>query len=127
MFECDKCGLCCIGLDQNETTAYLHDGDGICRHLNQETMLCEIYEERPIFCRVEEYYDKYLAEQMSKEEFMKMNYEACLLKKEEFARCGGDIHKMACKVPELEAEQEAVLRESLERMSTEEVPTEEKE
>lgn len=117
MFECDKCGLCCIGLNKNEATAYLHDGDGICRHLDRETMLCTIYEKRPIFCRVEEYYDTYLADEMDREEFMRLNYEACQVKKREYEECGRDIHKMISMTPDIEPEQEEKILKSLKEAS----------
>lgn len=113
MFECDKCGLCCIGLDKNEATADLHNGDGICKYLDLKTMLCTIYEERPIFCRVDEYFDLYLADKMDKEEFMCLNYEACQLKKKEFEECGRDIYKMVSKVPDVESKKQEVLTKSL--------------
>lgn len=119
MFECDKCGLCCIGLDKNEATAHLHNGDGICKYLNLENMLCTIYEERPIFCRVEEYFDTYLADKMDKDEFMRLNYEACQLKKQEFEECGRDIHKMISRTPKLDEEKEAMLLKSLEEATEE--------
>lgn len=117
MFQCDQCGLCCIGLDKSEVTADLHNGDGICKHLDLDTMLCKIYEERPIFCRVEEYFDTYLADKMDKDEFIRLNYEACQLKKKEYKECGRDIYKMISKTPQLEQEQEEMLMESLEEAS----------
>lgn len=79
-FQCDQCGLCCIGLDKKKITAELHDGDGICRHLDRDTMRCSIYETRPVFCRVDEYYDRCLSDKMSREEYLALTYEACRLK-----------------------------------------------
>lgn len=114
MFNCDKCGLCCIGLNKSETTAFLHDGDGICRYLDLDTMLCTIYEKRPLVCRVDEYYDRFLADKMDREEFMRLNYEACELKKKEYEECGRDVHKMISITPEMDPEKEAILLASLE-------------
>ncbi|TCL59069.1 hypothetical protein EDD76_105246 [Kineothrix alysoides] len=121
MFDCDKCGLCCIGLDRNEITAQLHDGDGICRHLDMETMLCRIYENRPIFCNIEGYYDEFLKDEMEKEEFMRLNYEACLLKKQEWEECGKDIRRMISRIPQLDEENEKIIRASLEKAEQMEV------
>ena len=117
MFNCDKCGLCCIGLNKSDAAADMHNGDGICKYLDLDTMLCKIYEERPILCRVEDYYDKYLADKMDREEFIRLNYEACELKKKEYEECGRDIHKMISKTPELDPEKEAILLESLDTVA----------
>lgn len=81
MFQCDKCGLCCLGLDKHEETKDMHNGDGVCIHLDRKTMLCHIYENRPIFCRVDDYFEQGLAGEMSEEEFYRLNYEACEEKK----------------------------------------------
>lgn len=81
MFECDKCGLCCTGLDKHENMKEFHGGDGVCFHLNTETMLCDIYESRPLICRVDDFYDAYLKGKMSREEYYRLNYEACKKKK----------------------------------------------
>lgn len=114
MFECDKCGLCCLGLDRSELMADLHNGDGICKNLDLDTMLCRIYEERPIFCNVEKYYDLYLTDKMDREDFMQKNYEACKLKKEEWEECGRDIRKMTSKIPEMDEKREQIILDSLE-------------
>lgn len=116
MFDCDKCGLCCVGLDRSEATADYHNGDGICKYLNLETMLCNIYESRPIFCRVEEYYEKYLSEQMDKAEYDRLNYAACAVKKKEYEECGRDIHKMIARLPEIDGQLKEILDNSLENM-----------
>ncbi len=121
MFDCDKCGLCCIGLDRNEITAQLHDGDGICRHLDMETMFCRIYENRPIFCNIEGYYDEFLKDEMEKEEFLRLNYEACRLKKQEWEECGKDIRRMISRIPQLDEENEKIIRASLEKAEQKEV------
>lgn len=116
MFDCDRCGLCCVGLNKSEVTAELHNGDGICKHLDRETMLCRIYNSRPIFCRVEDYYNEFLADKLDKEEYMKMNYEACKCKKQEWEACGRDLSRMTFNVPDMGAEKEAIVRESIEKI-----------
>lgn len=113
MFQCDKCGLCCIGLNRDELTADMHNGDGICKNLDMEHMLCRIYEKRPVFCRVEDFYEQHLADKMEKEEFLRLNYEACEAKKKEWEACGRDIFKMVSVVPELDSETGTILKESL--------------
>ena len=74
-FNCDMCGLCCKNIKYSSLSAELDRGDGICKYLRDN--LCEIYAERPIFCNVEAYYDKYLSKIMSREDFYKINYEIC--------------------------------------------------
>ena len=79
-FQCDKCGLCCKNIRFSSLAAELDRGDGVCKHLKDN--LCEIYSERPIFCNVEAYYDKYLSEKISREEFYKNNRAVCKKLKE---------------------------------------------
>lgn len=88
MFTCDKCGLCCMGLEMHEDAKDMHNGDGICYQLDRETMLCKIYDHRPIFCQVDGYYDKYLTDKMTREEYYERNREACELKKKEWREKG---------------------------------------
>lgn len=75
MFQCDKCGACCRNIDLSPLYAQLDRGDGVCRYLSEN--LCSIYDERPLLCRVDESYEKFFAGQMSKEEYYRLNYEAC--------------------------------------------------
>ena len=74
-FPCDKCGLCCKNIRLSSLSSKLDRGDGVCKHLKDN--LCEIYSQRPIFCNVEAYYEKFLAEKISREEFYNMNREVC--------------------------------------------------
>lgn len=83
MFKCDCCGLCCCNLDKSDIYQDLDRGDGICKFFDENTRLCKIYINRPLKCRVDEMYEDYFKEEMSLEEFYKLNYEACeKLKKE---------------------------------------------
>lgn len=96
MFNCDKCGLCCKTVSTNEIYQHLDRGDGTCTYFNCDTNLCTIYEKRPIICRIEEAYDKLFINSLTKEEYYKLNYEACkILKKWEMKKMS-DI-KMALK------------------------------
>jgi len=51
--------------------------DGVCKYLDEATNLCTIYNERPIFCRVDELYEKNLSNKMSREDFYRINKEVC--------------------------------------------------
>ncbi|MBQ4404594.1 MAG: YkgJ family cysteine cluster protein [Selenomonadaceae bacterium] len=75
-FECDCCGACCRNIRLSKFySAEMDRGDGVCKHLKNN--LCEIYSERPIFCNVDAYYEKFLADKMTREEFYGMNYIFC--------------------------------------------------
>ncbi len=53
----------------------LDRGDGTCKYLNGN--LCGIYTERPIICRIDECYDLYFSDEMTKEEYYRKNYDMC--------------------------------------------------
>ena len=71
--------VACAG---HSCTRNLTGGDGVCRYLDGN--LCSIYAERPLLCRVDESYETYFKNKMSKEEYYRQNYRSCeLLKKQE--------------------------------------------
>lgn len=76
-FPCNSCGKCCRRIDQSSETAWLDRGDGVCRNFDESSKQCLIYSERPLVCRVEEYYVKHLADQFSWDDFLKINLEIC--------------------------------------------------
>lgn len=82
-FFCDRCGLCCRNIKNIVELQNFNRGDGICKYFDETTNLCKIYEKRPIVCRVDEFYEKYLKNQMDKKEYYKKNYEVCLILKGE--------------------------------------------
>lgn len=76
-FDCDMCGACCKNIRLSAFySEELDRGDGVCKHLKADN-LCAIYKERPLFCNVDAYYEKYLSDKMSREDYYKKNYEAC--------------------------------------------------
>jgi hypothetical protein len=91
-FECDKCGICCRNIRLSDLSSDFDRGDGVCKHLTAEN-LCEIYSERPIFCNVDAYYEKYLSEKLSREEFHELNRAACEQLKKLTATGKSDILK----------------------------------
>lgn len=80
MFQCDQCGICCRNLNKSPIYQELDSGNGVCKYL--EGNLCRIYDNRPLLCRVDESYKVYFKETMTKEEYYKLNYEACKKLKE---------------------------------------------
>ncbi len=76
-FPCTACGQCCKKVNLSEQTDYLNRGDGTCRHFSDSSLLCTIYEDRPLICRVEDYYEKHLSHLYEWDGFVKMNLEVC--------------------------------------------------
>ncbi|EJL6725147.1 YkgJ family cysteine cluster protein [Vibrio alginolyticus] len=83
-FPCDACGQCCRNVHLSNQTSYLDRGDGTCINFNDSTKLCEIYESRPLICRVEEYYTHNLSHIYKWEEFIEINAAICTQLKSEF-------------------------------------------
>ncbi len=79
-FRCDQCGECCRNLDLSPIYKALDRGDGTCRYLKGN--LCAIYTERPMICRIDECYELYFSDEMTKEEYYRKNYEICCELKE---------------------------------------------
>ncbi|QBK77606.1 YkgJ family cysteine cluster protein [Myroides odoratimimus] len=75
MFDCSKCGLCCQNLKGVTLYADLDKGDGTCKYFKEN--LCSIYEDRPIFCRVDQCYDLYFKQVYTKQEYYELNKEVC--------------------------------------------------
>jgi hypothetical protein len=69
------CGECCRHLNNSDLYKELDRGDGVCRFLRGNK--CSIYKDRPLLCRVDESYEKLFVGKVSKEEYYRLNYEAC--------------------------------------------------
>ncbi len=76
-FSCRRCGSCCHNIQFIEALSDYHNGDGICKYLDQETNLCRIYETRPLLCNVEASYEAFFSQSLKWEEYLKRNYEGC--------------------------------------------------
>ena len=83
MFKCDCCGLCCMNLNNSPLYDDLNRGDGICKYLDCNTMLCTIYNSRSLKCCVDKAYEVWFKNTMTKQEYYELNYEACRRLKEE--------------------------------------------
>lgn len=75
MFVCDKCGGCCRHVNLSPLYERLDRGDGVCKYLCGN--LCSIYDNRPLLCRVDESYERFFKEKLSKEDYYRLNYQAC--------------------------------------------------
>lgn len=76
-FPCNSCGKCCRRVNLSELTVYLDRRDGVCHNFDESSNLCNIYNDRPLVCKVEDYYTTYLTEQISWDDFVKLNLEIC--------------------------------------------------
>jgi len=75
-FPCSKCGMCCRNLSMSSLYNDLHDGSGICRHLNTYTNLCTIYNDRPEKCNITDAY-QHFKNIMSFDKYIQLNIESC--------------------------------------------------
>jgi Fe-S-cluster containining protein len=64
-FECDKCGACCYVTG--------------CKHYNPDIKLCNIYNNRPVICRVDNMAD---LRKIPRTEAYTINHQACKILKE---------------------------------------------
>ena len=76
-FPCNRCGACCRNVHLAKETRFLDRGDGCCRHYDEPTQLCSIYENRPSICRVDEQYVINYQAFMTWEAFVEVNVQAC--------------------------------------------------
>lgn len=76
-FPCNSCGKCCKRVGYSRLTQFLDRGDSTCLYFDDKTNLCSIYHDRPIVCRVDAFYDRYLSKQYTWEEFVRLNIEIC--------------------------------------------------
>lgn len=76
-FPCNQCGACCRHVNRAVETRYLDRSDGVCRHYDEISKQCNIYEQRPLICQVEKQFLLNYQDQYSWPEFIDMNQIAC--------------------------------------------------
>ena len=76
-FNCDMCGLCCQNVDKSIFQTDFDRGDGVCKNYDEESHRCKIYKNRPLICNVDAYYEKFLKNLMTKQDFYEINYKVC--------------------------------------------------
>lgn len=73
--KCEGCkAYCCRQM--GKIVPEMDRGDGVCIYLNSDNR-CEIYEDRPIICNTDKIYEKFLKNRITREEFDRLNEEAC--------------------------------------------------
>ena len=75
MFACSMCGECCRHINLIPELTEFDNGSGVCIYLQGN--LCSIYENRPDICNVDVMYEKKFKTKYTKEEFYKVNQDAC--------------------------------------------------
>lgn len=76
-FPCNRCGICCRNVHLSKETAFLNRSDGVCINFDELTHLCKIYENRPLVCRIREYYLENLSNIYTWDEFILINLSVC--------------------------------------------------
>lgn len=76
-FPCLSCGLCCQNISK-EILPELYTGSSTCQHFNKKSLECNIYNERPLICRIDDSWKKSYSNQMSKKDFYLINMSACI-------------------------------------------------
>lgn len=77
MFPCSGCGLCCQNITTVQELKEFDLGNGICKFLNLDTHNCNIYETRPEICRVDKMFELKYNKDFTKDEYYKLNADAC--------------------------------------------------
>jgi Fe-S-cluster containining protein len=75
-FPCTACGLCCQQLTGVSVLSHLDRGDGTCVHYSA-VLGCEVYENRPVACRIDEGFRVFAKDRMTLEDFYRLNAEVC--------------------------------------------------
>lgn len=73
-FPCTKCGACCASIDHIDFLE-AYNQNGVCTHLKNS--ICEIYEQRPLLCRIDEAYEEIFSTYMIKNQYYLTNALAC--------------------------------------------------
>ena len=59
----------------------LDRGDGCCLYFDDKSKLCKIYNDRPIKCNIDKFYELYFSTIINKEDFYKLNIKSCKILK----------------------------------------------
>ena len=74
-FPCTRCGLCCKHISGIEALREFDQGDGVCKFY-ADSVGCQIYQDRPPVCRIDESHAAFFPA-WPKHEFYQKNAEVC--------------------------------------------------
>lgn len=77
IYKCENCGECCKNWNPAKHDKNIVDKNGVCKYLDINTNLCTIYENRPIFCRIDELYKKEFKDKMDWNYYIKLQKIGC--------------------------------------------------
>ena len=77
MFPCERCGVCCRSIAGVFLAKDMVLPNGVCKFFDESNNLCKIYSNRPIFCRVDDFYNKFLSENIPRQKFYDQVKNAC--------------------------------------------------
>jgi Fe-S-cluster containining protein len=77
-FPCTRCGACCKSVHLSPATAWLGGADGVCRHLDEHSLTCTIYERRPDVCNVKVMFKRHYESTVTWTAFVVANQRACV-------------------------------------------------
>lgn len=69
--------MCCRNVNLSEKTQHLDNGNGVCKHLDDASSKCTIYDSRPEICRVDLQFKNTYSKIYTWNEFVKLNLSAC--------------------------------------------------
>jgi Fe-S-cluster containining protein len=52
--------------------------NGACKYYDPLLKLCTVYEQRPLKCRIDDYYEAHLIQTYSRKQYYELNVQACL-------------------------------------------------
>lgn len=78
-YKCENCGACCRFWNPAKYDPTIVDKNGNCKYLDLNTKKCTIYDNRPIFCRIEAWYhaNEDINKNYSYEEFIRQQKIGC--------------------------------------------------
>ena len=95
IFPCTKCGLCCQNISSIPELKDYDLGTGICKYFDSITNGCEIYENRPLICRVDKMFD------LKYHKFYPAVTEQCYLLRQNHLRNPVLISYRICMIPDV--------------------------
>ncbi len=75
-FPCTRCGLCCQHIDQVAQLQAYDRGNGTCIHY-RTGIGCAVYDQRPVVCRIDDGYQVFASDHMSRTEYYGCNAQVC--------------------------------------------------
>lgn len=76
-----------MNLKSSDLYKDLDRGDGVCMYFDSTAKLCTIYENLPLKCNIDQFYEHFFKNTISKEEYYQLNYNSCKQLKQKEKKC----------------------------------------